>query len=374
MLFLSDIVSANGRFVERALLNPARGDVDRSTYKFPREIPTDNDWTEWAMFWTRFTHHDLCLHTPLGKWTAPTYRKWEWFFDVANEVVELQTEEGIHYYHKAEGRRRTRTEQTYIFVRSDPEATITGNPATISTIDSTSIRYLGFGPPLAISAAQPDDLWLFLKSYGGGGEWMWDGVEDPQQDLQWLVDGINNGSLIGVTDGSYARKAAPTVSGAGWLICCTSAKKMLRANFFEFSPSASSYRGELLGLVAQHTFLLALCIFYEIPTVKAKICCDNISALKQSSWRRRRIKNGASQADLLRAIRTLKLNQILKLSYKHVDSHQDRHKLWWQLTLEEQLNCVCDKLAKAAVTASMTRPLPLELANSFYHSRKQLSL
>lgn len=62
--------------------------------------------------------------------------------------------------------------------------------------------------------------------------------------------------------------------------------------------------------------------------------------------------------DLLRAIRTLKLNQILKLSYKHVDSHQDRHKLWWQLTLEEQLNCVCDELAKAAVTASMTSPLP----------------
>jgi len=133
---------------------------------------------------------------------------------------------------------------------------------------------------------------------------------------------------------------------------------MLRANFYEISTSASSYRGELLGLVALHTFLLALSTFYEVPVVKAKVCCDNISALKQSSWRRRRIKNGASQADLLRAIRTLKTNQALKLTYEHVDSHQDRHKLWWQLTLEEQLNCVCDGLAKAAIVASMERPLP----------------
>jgi hypothetical protein len=356
MLFLSDIVTADGRNVDRSLLNPVRGEINNSIYQFPREMPTDNDWTEWVMFWTRFTHHGLCLHTPMGRWVAPTHRRWRWYYDVANDVVEHLTDYGVDFYHKADSRSRTRSEQTYIRIRSDPSATPSGNPASVTSINETSIRYLGFGPPFAVSAQQPDDFWQYLFTWGG--EWMWDGVEDPQQDLQWLVDGLKNGTLLCVTDGSYHKKLAPTVSGAGWLICCTSAHKMLRGNFYEISPSASSYRGELLGLVALHTLLLALSIFYEVPVVNGRICCDNIAALKQSSFRRRRVKNGASQADLLRALRTLKQSQALKCLYKHVDSHQDRHKLWWQLTLEEQLNCVCDGLAKAAVSRSMEDPLP----------------
>ena len=82
---------------------------------------------------------------------------------------------------------------------------------------------------------------------------------------------------------------------------------MLRANFYERSKSASSYRGELLGLVALHTLLLALAWFYDLGTVTPKICCDNMSALRQSSWRRHRIKTGASQADVPRVIRTIRL-------------------------------------------------------------------
>ena len=149
---------------------------------------------------------------------------------MANDVVEHLTDDGVDYYHKADSRRRTRSEQTYIRIRSDP-----------------SVRYLGFGPPFMVSANQPDDFWQYLFTWGG--EWMWDSVEDPHQDLQWLVDGLKrNGTLLCVTDGSYHKKLAPTVSGAGWLICCTSAHKMLRGNFYEISPSASSYRGELLGL------------------------------------------------------------------------------------------------------------------------------
>lgn len=42
---------------------------------------------------------------------------------------------------------------------------------------------------------------------------MWEGVEDKEQDLTWLVEGLRHGSLIMVTDGSYDKKRAPTVSG-----------------------------------------------------------------------------------------------------------------------------------------------------------------
>ena len=59
---------------------------------------------------------------------------------------------------------------------------------------------------------------------------MWDGIVDEQQDLQWLVDAVKNNSIIGVTDGSYDRNFAPDISGAGWLVSCTSSEKILRAN------------------------------------------------------------------------------------------------------------------------------------------------
>ena len=84
---------------------------------------------------------------------------------------------------------------------------------------------------------------------------MWDEVENEDQDLTWLVEGLKRGSVIAVADGSYDRKKAPEVSGAGWVLCCTRSRRMLQGNFYEVSPSASSYRGELLGLAALHYLL-----------------------------------------------------------------------------------------------------------------------
>ena len=93
---------------------------------------------------------------------------------------------------------------------------------------------------------------------------MWDCIKNEEQDLQWLVSGLEKGTIVCVKDRSYDRKVAPNISGAGLVLCCTKAKRMLRGNFYEKSTTASSYRGELLGLVAIHTILLALCQFYNI--------------------------------------------------------------------------------------------------------------
>ena len=70
-----------------------------------------------------------------------------------------------------------------------------------------------------------------------------------------------------------------------------------------------------------------------------------------------------------------------QLTYEWVESHQDRYKLWWQLPLEQQLNCICDNLAKAVVRSSLgstarTAPqlrLPRESAAVFIAGIKQTS-
>ena len=380
MLFLSDIVLANGRQVDASCLRPHAVPSTSSSYDFPREEPTSTDWTRWADFWTSFTQYNFLLSDPLGDWIAPTHRSWLWHYDVDNDVIQLQTPTGVDFYHLTPGRARTRSEQIYIYLRSEPGATAVGRPVSVSQLTATSIRYLGFGPPLVSGPSRPADFWTFLRSWGG--TWMWEGVEEENQDLRWLVEGIRNGTVIAVADGSYDRKTAPDVSGAGLVLCCTNAEKMLRVSFFERSRSASSYRGELLGLVAIHLLLLAMCQFYEISVTRPKVCCDNIGALKQARNRRRRIKTGASQADILRVLRTVTSHHThLKPVYEHVSGHQDRYKPWWRLTLAEQLNCVCDGLAKAAVFRSIQQLgsrkepfiLPLERAAVFVSGVKQTS-
>ena len=380
MLFLSDIVLANGRQVDASCLRPHAVPSTSSSYDFPREEPTSTDWTRWADFWTSFTQYNFLLPDPLGDWIAPTHRSWLWHYDVDNDVIQLQTPTGVDFYHLTPGRARTRSEQIYIYLRSEPGATAVGRPVSVSQLTATSIRYLGFGPPLVSGPSRPADFWTFLRSWGG--TWMWEGVEEENQDLRWLVEGIRNGTVIAVADGSYDRKTAPDVSGAGLVLCCTNAEKMLRVSFFERSRSASSYRGELLGLVAIHLLLLAMCQFYEISVTRPKVCCDNIGALKQARNRRRRIKTGACQADILRVLRTVTSHHThLKPVYEHVSGHQDRYKPWWRLTLAEQLNCVCDGLAKAAVFRSIQQLgsrkepfiLPLERAAVFVSGVKQTS-
>jgi hypothetical protein len=50
--------------------------------------------------------------------------------------------------------------------------------------------------------------------------------------------------------------------------------------------------GELLGLVALHTLIVAVAQHFELKTVSGKICCNNISALGQSSKTRKRVSPG----------------------------------------------------------------------------------
>ena len=104
---------------------------------------------------------------------------------------------------------------------------------------------------------------------------MWDVLLGDKEDLLWLIEGMKKGTLIWVTDGSYDRKRAPLISGAGWLGHCKMAKKTLKGYFFEYSKNASSYRAELLGLCALHLLTRALEEFFNITEWQGKICCDN---------------------------------------------------------------------------------------------------
>jgi hypothetical protein len=84
------------------------------------------------------------------------------------------------------------------------------------------------------------------------------------------------------------------------------------------------------------------------------LCCNNKRALELSSYTCRQVQPSAKWADILRSLKATKCTFTGKFTYVHVYGHMDREVLWHLLSLPQQLNCVCNRLAKHAVTSAMT--------------------
>ena len=211
---------------------------------------------------------------------------------------------------------------------------------------------------------------------------MWDHCQLPLG-LQPAVDCIMAGEAVYVTNGSYNRLQRSDLNGAGWLIYSNRLRQViLRGSMYEVSAEARSYRGELLGLLAIHTFILAVSLFYEVSTQHLGLfACDNKCALFKANVFRKRIPPGAKHGDILRCLCRTLYSLRSRLAYEHVYGHQDRLKSWSQLTLLEKLNCKCDTLAKTAVyfgaansaRATLQRQLLPHEPASVFHKGKKLS-
>ncbi len=222
-----------------------------------------------------------------------------------------------------------------------------GNPCNVRQLSSTTFQHREMGMGLVPVQATEGTFWEHLRSLGG--TWMWEYIKEGEIDTLWLRDALINRMLISITDGSFNRHMAKSCSGLGWILVCTASKRTLRGLFYEISAAAGLYRGKLLALVALHTLIVAVADYYNLQCTSGKICCDNISALNQESRIRKRVRSGIKHSDLQRAICTYKCKVNMALKYQHLKAHQDAIKPWLMLTLEEQLNVICNKLAKKAV-------------------------
>ena len=155
----------------------------------------------------------------------------------------------------------------------------------------------------------------------------------------------------------------------------------LAGSFSEYSTSASSYRGELLGLCAINIILLALSKTGRITNrPQITVWCDNKGAINRASENSRRIKCGRPCADILRLLRTIRNELPLSPTFCHVKAHMDDKLSWEQLSLEQQLNCNCDALAKDSITRTLesfhgersrySQLLPMEAVGLFVNNQK----
>ncbi len=78
LIFLSDIATACGRFLDkRLLLDPQLPDGKVLQFIFPNEWPGHADWKLWYEFWTAFSGPGGSIFIRLGGWQYPTHCRWE---------------------------------------------------------------------------------------------------------------------------------------------------------------------------------------------------------------------------------------------------------------------------------------------------------
>lgn len=347
-IFLSDLTSANGRcFLAADPETYGSGALRSSPYVFPREEPTADDWTVWYGAWRKLTYTGWILHRPLGRWLSRPPKTWVWFYDeIGNEVWEVGNM--IRRFVPIDTRVNTRSNRLF---RATEHTRITPEPswktASVSIVDEEVLILHHIGPPMPADHEEvAPTFWEYLRSQGG--EWMWDHVTGNRE-MEWFRDALSHGTAMMVADGSYSKDLDPHLCGTGWAIRCTASKQMIKGSFFERSISASSYRGELLGMVAIHALVSTAAEVYNLPVNSGSVHCDNMGALGKARAHGRRVKASLKQGDLVRVIRSMKQGLFLQLRYQYVKSHQDDHTRWEDLPLDQKLNVICDTLAKQAV-------------------------
>ena len=387
MIFLSDITSMAGCSINSDMIWGCRP-ILHSKLRFPPEHPTARDWLTWIEVWTMATGTGLSLPSPLGEWIKPPHFTWPWRYNFSTQELYILGKHGFNVYRRPASTWATRSTRLHQ-QSSEYSQTVSGHLVTVECIPSPTgwaydtpvlERDLSWTEDNGTSTAL--EFWDQVREWGG--LWMWEMIFPDVGlgfDVSWMTSSLRAGTLVAVTDGSYDRQRNSRVCAAGWIIMDITTGSRLAGSFSEYSTSASSYRGELLGLCAINIILLALAKAGNITNrPPVTVWCDNKGAINRASDNSRRIKCGRPCADILRILRTIRNELPLATTFRHVKSHMDDKLSWEQLTLEQQLNCDCDSLAKASVTRAIeasqdrgyppTGLLPKETVGLFINQQK----
>jgi hypothetical protein len=167
-IFLSDITTADGRYLEDFVFNPGGRDQS-SSFKFPCEVPMRGDLNRWFDFWHSFTSTRDKLKVPLGNWINPTHRIWNWHYRTDSDDLQRVEGKTMFHYKPASGFCFTRSTLTYHMTHEEPisPATARGLPISDTGFSAQQVIKLSIGPALATETNARTGFWEFLHSWGG---------------------------------------------------------------------------------------------------------------------------------------------------------------------------------------------------------------
>ena len=132
--------------------------------------------------------------------------------------------------------------------------------------------------------------------------WIWNNLE-LIGDENWLINSIQAGTCMAVTDGSYIKELYPIVCSAAIIIKCQEGRGRIMVSFPKHSIHANAYRGEMLGLLAINIILLAANTVCPTLSGMAHIYSDCLGALTKICHKsKNRIPARCKHSDILKNV------------------------------------------------------------------------
>ncbi len=150
------------------------------------------------------------------------------------------------------------------------------------------------------------------------------GAHEGRGGMVWILEAIQDGSLIGVMDGSYIRQLHPNLCLAAFVLECAKGRRKIVGSFPESTLAANAYRGRLLGLMAIHLLVVSVNRVHNTLVGSVEVVSHCLGALKRvvhlpPYWIPLRCKH----LDILKNKLVNCQDLTFTLYYLHVKAHQD---------------------------------------------------
>jgi hypothetical protein len=204
--------------------------------------------------------------------------------------------------------------------------------------------------PVISEEDKPTTLRDTICSYPNQSLCVWASL-DLDEDGEWIVDGLARGSLAIVHDRSFMVHLDETSCAAGGIIFCKEVRRIATFSAAERTDThtASNYRGELLGGLLVALILKAASSLLSGDAHPAVIACDNMGVFIHGNNGHQSLREAQAQANIIRCFWEILAGLPFSIIFEHVYGHQDKNIPWKSLTLQQQLNCIADQLAKEAL-------------------------
>ena len=277
---LSDIVSPDGKYINKCLLKGIKTDYMHQSVNWPLwQKPAAQSWTSWRrilrLVFTDGTNLKL-LH-PLSSWKHTQMSTWRWYLHRdGNSLIQRQKLQWLQ--HRKYGR-STRTTRFFLAGSTiSPPDMDTLIPTTTSQARNT-LRSTGAVTVVNDSSDSP--LPLLEKLHPSKCPWLFHGLQRSTS-ISNLLDDMRGGKAIAASDGSYCKNTHITT--AGWIIESDDGKEYVSGIAVPYFDSlcAGAYRGEVAGILAIVHMSTYLSLKHNFGRPLLCLSCDNVRALETS--------------------------------------------------------------------------------------------
>ena len=357
----SDISHGNGQRILKAAWHVLRDWKSPSSraYKWPLQprppIADRRRWQRLLAATYGVDQHHLGWARRLHRWRHEAKQHITWWHDRTEDHLYEKTEAGWHRWTKIA--RRTRTQG---FTRAqDTMHTPPGHahPAVVTQQTRRDIVYMeGFDRHTTMASIEdtdeietdtdtvinPDTLLGEIHQYHTSLHWALEDVKLPDDEGKAIAHNIRNNKMEVVCDGSLKN---------GFGTSAAIVKNMPDRDTYTVcnrvtgtTDDQSSYRSELCGILSHIMMINAIAKLHRIETGTVTLGCDNETSI-WSSFGKDQITATDASHDVLQVIKHQLKASPVKWKYRHIQSHQDRHKKLEELDDWERTNVEADRLA-----------------------------